>query len=168
MTTLKQKALLLMASLLLLNGAAIYLLQSQRLQQSNQHIRPVTGQLANASLTPQLLTDIQNKLNLAAVTIYEQSSQRTLMQTSKATTGFLELLYPALTGSRPATTRAEGDLPSPARSARSDIGHTQSVLALLTIILAIGGMLYYRRRWYRPSNTGYWTRFNRHTHIPTT
>ena len=99
MTTLKQKALLLMASLLLLNGAAIYLLQSQQLQQSYQHIATLLqAELANASLTPQLLTDIQNKLNLAAMTIYEQSSQRTLMQTSEATTGFLELLYPALTG----------------------------------------------------------------------
>lgn len=142
MTTLKQKALLLMASLLLLNGAAIYLLQSQQLQQSNQHMATLLqAELANSNLTPQLLSDIQNKLDLSAITIYEQSSQRTLIQTSEATTGLLELIYPALIG--------EVALPLPGQKAIYHLQHAQlvpvlaiqSVLALLTVILAIGGML---------------------------
>lgn len=142
MTTLKQKALLLMASLLLLNGAAIYLLQSQQLQQSNQHMATLLqAELANSNLTPQLLSDIQNKLDLSAIAIYEQSSQRTLIQTSEATTGLLELIYPALIG--------EVALPLPGQKAIYHLQHAQlvpvlaiqSVLALLTVILAIGGML---------------------------
>ena len=142
MTKLKQKALLLMAGLLLLNGAAIYLLQSQQLQQSNQHIATLLqAELANPGISPQLLSDIQKKLSLASITIYEQSSQRNLMQTSDVTTGLLDRLYPALTG--------EVALPLPGQKAIYHLPHAQlvsalvvqSILALLTVMLAIFGML---------------------------
>lgn len=147
MTTLKHKALLLTVGLLLLNSAGIYLMQSQQLQQHNQYVASLLhAELAQPSLTPQILSDVQKKLDLAVITIYEQGSQKNVMQTSGATKGFFEQLYPGLIG--------EISLPRSGEKAIFQLQHArlipaltlQACLALLTVLLAIGSMLSLHRQ----------------------
>jgi RNase E specificity factor CsrD len=155
MTTLKQKALFLMVGLLLLNGVAIYLLQTQQLQESNQHIAALLQtELASPEITEQQLVAVQKRLRLDSLAIYEQSSQRNLLQTSVFTEGLLDRLYPGLKG--------EVALPLPGQKAIYHLQHAQllpalalqSTLALLTIILAVISMLILQNKLFHKINTG--------------
>ncbi len=147
MTRLLHQALAIMVGLLLINGIAIYLIQQQHLDKSNQSVAATLRvALATPEISQQQLTALRNSLELSAITVVSQSAKGKVMQSKSDESRWLDALYPDLQG--------EVVLSLPGQKAQYHLRQTillpslllQLALALFTILVAIISMYWLQRR----------------------
>ena len=147
MTRLLHQALAIMVGLLLINGIAIYLIQQQHLDKSNQSVAATLRvALATPEISQQQLTALRNSLELSAITVISQGTKEKVMQSQSDESRWLEALFPDLQG--------EVVLSLPGQKAKYHLRQAillpslllQLALALCTILVAIIGMYWLQRR----------------------
>ena len=117
MTRLLHQALAIMVGLLLINGIAIYLIQQQHLDTSNQSVAATLRvALATPEISQQQLTALRNSLELSAITVISQGAKEKVMRSQSDESRWLEALYPDLQG--------EVVLSLPGKKGQYHLGHS--------------------------------------------
>lgn len=136
-----------MVGLLLINGIAIYLIQQQHLDMSNQSVAATLRvALATPEISQQQLTALRNSLELSAITVVSQSAKGKVMQSKSDESRWLDALYPIYKAKwffRCQAKRLNTTSGKPFYCPRC---YSQLALALFTILVAIISMYWLQRR----------------------